>query len=320
MIIADSLMPNQPFIINQLANMYNELGYYSLSELSYLHCIKLAPSWKVSIGNLGAFYNRRHELKKSETYLLKALEIDSNYDIALYELVQVYLYQTTKDAQAKKLIDKMLSLDSNYTRAWLWKFNISLGAGNYIQAEQYYLKAFSIDSLDSYVWLAHGNLLYYYKKDYEGAEKAYLKSIDLDSIGLNPDAWNMIGEIRIGNKDYENAMYAYLKAVSIDTLNYASWLGLGNSTMMLNDLKKAEECYLYCSKIYPEASLAWYNLACLNIKFGNKDIALYYFEEALKKGYLDFNYFEKDTDLDGIRNDARYQKLIKKYKKKTVAN
>ena len=58
-----------------------------------------------------------------------------------------------------------------------------------------------------------------------------------------------------------------------------------------------------------------YNAACLHALCGNKQQALNYLERALKsRKYTDFDHIDKDSDLDGLRNDADFKALVKQYR------
>ena len=48
----------------------------------------------------------------------------------------------------------------------------------------------------------------------------------------------------------------------------------------------------------------------------NKSEALKYLEQAILKGFKDFNHIEKDKDFEWLRTDPDFLSLISKYKKK----
>jgi putative intracellular protease/amidase len=55
-----------------------------------------------------------------------------------------------------------------------------------------------------------------------------------------------------------------------------------------------------------------YNLACAYASAGDKDKALATLEQAFEKAALDGNYAAKDDDLRALRDDPRFQELVKK--------
>jgi tetratricopeptide (TPR) repeat protein len=57
-------------------------------------------------------------------------------------------------------------------------------------------------------------------------------------------------------------------------------------------------------------SIAAYNAACGYALSGSKEEAIDWLEYSVKAGYNDFDHLRKDTDLDGLRNEKRYKKLL----------
>lgn len=70
------------------------------------------------------------------------------------------------------------------------------------------------------------------------------------------------------------------------------------------------------TRIRPEDTLAWYNLACSYSLVNNIDAGLDALNQAIMLGYDDFNFMEKDADLDNLKKDSRYQNLFKNSKLK----
>ena len=57
-------------------------------------------------------------------------------------------------------------------------------------------------------------------------------------------------------------------------------------------------------------AISAYNAACGYALSGNKEEAIDWLEYSVKAGYNDFDHLRKDTDLDGLRNEKRYKKLL----------
>jgi len=65
----------------------------------------------------------------------------------------------------------------------------------------------------------------------------------------------------------------------------------------------------------PEDATARYNLACRYALLHQPDLALVTLRRAVELGYRDFRSMEQDRDLDSIRKDPRYRKLLREYQK-----
>jgi len=57
-------------------------------------------------------------------------------------------------------------------------------------------------------------------------------------------------------------------------------------------------------------AISAYNAACGFALSGSKEEAIDWLEYSVKAGYNDFDHLRKDTDLDGLRNEKRYKKLL----------
>ena len=66
-------------------------------------------------------------------------------------------------------------------------------------------------------------------------------------------------------------------------------------------------------QIRPADSLAHYNVACSYALLKQPDLAFKSLRKALELGYDDFRYILQDQDLDSIRKDSRFRKLIREF-------
>jgi len=66
-------------------------------------------------------------------------------------------------------------------------------------------------------------------------------------------------------------------------------------------------------QIRPRDSLAHYNLACSHALLRQPEQAFAYLRKALELGYHDIRYILQDRDLDSIRKDPRFRKLLNEF-------
>ena len=66
--------------------------------------------------------------------------------------------------------------------------------------------------------------------------------------------------------------------------------------------------------IRPADPTAHYNLACRYALLKQPDLAIVTLRKAVELGYRDFRYMLEDHDLDSIRKDPRFRKLLREYK------
>jgi tetratricopeptide (TPR) repeat protein len=66
-------------------------------------------------------------------------------------------------------------------------------------------------------------------------------------------------------------------------------------------------------QLRPADALAHYNLACSYALLKRPEQALKTLRRAVELGYRDFRYLREDRDLDSIRHDPRFRKLLREY-------
>ncbi len=144
------------------------------------------------------------------------------------------MYDGTESEKAKKFYDKAY----DYGRA-----------GDYKNAEIYYLKAIKEDS--SFVE-AYDNLGRIYRSlgNYEKAIISYKKSIELYPLGQM--AHQNLAVVYSIQKDYENALNEYKELLKIDENDPESYFGMANIYMMLGEFDKALASVTIALKIYKQ--------------------------------------------------------------------
>lgn len=80
--------------------------------------------------------------------------------------------------------------------------------------------------------------------------------------------------------------------------------------------EKGLEVDMRLARLRPGNPTIHYNLACSFSLTGDVGAALRSLEEAVRLGYDDFNFMDKDPDLGNVRRDARYQRLMQKVQRK----
>jgi tetratricopeptide (TPR) repeat protein len=66
-------------------------------------------------------------------------------------------------------------------------------------------------------------------------------------------------------------------------------------------------------QLRPRDPLSHYNLACSYALLKRPEHALRTLRKALELGYRDFRYLREDHDLDSVRHDPRFRKLLREY-------
>ncbi|MCK9593288.1 MAG: tetratricopeptide repeat protein [Methanoregula sp.] len=179
---------------------------------------------------------------------------------------------------------------------------------------------------------------------YEEAETCFRKNITL----IAPTFFNLgLSLHRQGNYDMSLKYFTWAVELIPDDAEY--WDLVGNAYIELNRLAEAEESLKTAIRVDNTYSLAHYDLgvvlarvkgndaaalksfrraisldsknpysyyavSCLYATQGKRKLALEYLEDAIKHGYKDREYLDKDTDLDSLRGDLKFQEIIGRIK------
>lgn len=85
---------------------------------------------------------------------------------------------------------------------------------------------------------------------------------------------------------------------------------LGTALTRAGRHEEALRADLRLTEVAPKSAYAFYNLACSYSNLGQVDDGIAALRKALDLGYRDFNFMMTDADLDNVRRDPRFKKLL----------
>lgn len=98
--------------------------------------------------------------------------------------------------------------------------------------------------------------------------------------------------------------------VEIDDNDAKAWHMLGYTRHAAGDLDQALVAHERAAQFDEVAPVATYNIACVYALRGDKDKAFEYIGKALEAGWDGVDHMATDTDMDSLRDDPRYKKLV----------
>lgn len=221
----------------------------------------------------------------------------------------------------KKLPDKAIEYFNKY-RDFLPKDpdtynNIGLAyfrMGDLANAVKYIGQAVGIDSTRPAYFFNMGNVMCN-AGDFVRGIYAYNKALRLKPQDVNV-LFNLANAYNYAKQN--DSAYKYYNLVLKQEPNDArTWQYLGNTQRKMNKPDEALASYRQSIKLGNTAFRVFYNMACLLSVKGEKDTALDFLEEALKRGMNDFVLeIYREPDLNNIRSLPRYTLLMKKYASK----
>jgi lipopolysaccharide biosynthesis regulator YciM len=128
--------------------------------------------------------------------------------------------------------------------------------------------------------------------------------------GLSADIFRAIDTVLPDQTDLEIDLCQ--NVLREDPTHVEAMVLLGDAFTRKGEYQKGLEFDLRLSQLKPENKLIRYNLACSYALTGQKDKALTCLNKAIELGYADLDHLKKDTDLDTIKSDPRFQSIIKK--------
>ncbi len=182
-------------------------------------------------------------------------------------------------------------------------------SGEYDRALSIFEAAIKIKPDAHVAWFSKGNTL----SDLGRHEEA-LEAFD-KAIAIKPDdheAWYNKGVALADLGRHDEALEAYNKAIEIKPDLNEAWNNKGTTLYYLGRYEEALKAYDKAIEIKPDDQDAWYNLACLYSLKKEKGNALKYLRKAIENGYNNLSHIRKDKDLDFLRNEEEFKKIISK--------
>ena len=92
--------------------------------------------------------------------------------------------------------------------------------------------------------------------------------------------------------------------------NPAAWFGRAYCLHMGGDYEKAVEAHRKAATFEPTRGISFYNLGCAYALLGKKGEALEALRAAHEAGFDLADPIGSDSDLDNLRDDPRFEKLV----------
>ncbi|MFW6163128.1 MAG: TPR end-of-group domain-containing protein, partial [Planctomycetota bacterium] len=122
--------------------------------------------------------------------------------------------------------------------------------------------------------------------------------------------------VLLGDEGVQALLDAGVQLKGLERYTVSVRIHLGNSYLERAEYDKALAQYRKALELEPENSVAHYNIACTYSEMKEIDNALDALETAVECGYEDVEWMEKDEDLDNLRDQPRYQAIVRALREK----
>jgi serine/threonine protein kinase/Flp pilus assembly protein TadD len=218
-------------------------------------------------------------LNEAEAASRKALELDP--ELAEAHAASGLAFALRKDfAKAQKEFEKAIALDAKLYEAFYFYARTAFQSGD----------------------LTHAAALY--------EQAAKLNPDDYQAVSLLVAVYHGLGREADAAATERRALILTEKHISIHP-DDARALYLGATIhVRVGDAKKAIEWARRALDLDPEETSILYNVACVYSLLGRTDDAIGCLEKVMKHGTFYKNWAAKDSDLDALRSDPRFQALL----------
>lgn len=118
-------------------------------------------------------------------------------------------------------------------------------------------------------------------------------------------------EAKMTAREWSEAALLWEKIVRMNPVEGRFWEQLALAYYNAKDYRKSIPAYEKVIELgYATPAIAAYNIACNYALLGEKEQALKWLEKAFEMNFLNLQHARADSDLESLRSDPRYQKLV----------
>ena len=118
-------------------------------------------------------------------------------------------------------------------------------------------------------------------------------------------------EAKSNAKQWTEALQLWEQVVKANPVQARYWRAMANVAYQAKQYRKAIDAYVEVIELgggFPSA--AAYNIACCYALLGEKEQALQWLQKSFDMGFRNLSDAQADTDLQSLRDDPRYRKLL----------
>lgn len=134
-----------------------------------------------------------------------------------------------------------------------------------------------------------------------------------ESLSMSSSSSSSKSKLHRGSSDEEAWMSRanrYETFLRTEPSNGRAWFNQGFALHAAGSHGKAIDSYMQAIRLGYREPVATYNIACAYARLDQKDAALDWLDRAVKVGFEVGHYLRQDDDLDNLRSDPRFRKMV----------
>jgi serine/threonine protein kinase/tetratricopeptide (TPR) repeat protein len=261
-----------------LAQSNEAIGRYEEAEKNYRRAIEIQPGYWAGYNKLGAYYYRQSRYEDAIEQFRQVTILTPDNVRGFNNMGSIYFYIEQWDKACEEF-EKSLQIEPNYT-AYSNLGTLYFYQGHYTDAAKMLEHAVEISGENYKIWGNLASCYYWSENQREMARKTYNMAIDYgeEQLSVNANDPEVLADLAgyyatLGNR--EKATNLLDRVVALIPIDYSIIFQIG--------------------EVYEQ--------------LGERDLALEYIELALKNGFS-LAYIENNPELQGLKNDIRFKKML----------
>lgn len=257
-----------------------------------------------------AYVQPREAYPLARAAALKALEIEDTLAEAHASLGYIQ-HMDWNWAEAAREFQRALDLKPGYAVAHHWYSGYLADIGRFDEAIAEGLRA---QELDPYSLIINRDLgsAFYFARRYEEAVRQYRKALELDPDFAPARAFLGLTYTLLG--DHQRAIAEGLAAARLSGNDPGRLAALGRIYAAAGRKKEAESVLVQLEQLSKTAFVSDFNVALVYVVLGDKERALGLLGTALEARDPEMVRLRRDPFLDTLREDRRFQDLMRRMK------
>jgi TolB-like protein/Tfp pilus assembly protein PilF len=260
--------------------------------------------------NILGYYNAqppKEAYPRAKAAALKALELDNSLAESHAALGVMKRDFEWDWSGAEDEFRRAIELNPGYVEAHHWRSTLLSMLGNHENAVREKTKALAMDPLSVVVRTDLGRMLYF-SRDYDRAVAHYHAALEMDPNFLFAHLW--LAQAYEQKGMFDAAIAALQAAMRISTDSTYALSRLGHGYALAGKRKEARSILKDIEVSAASRYVSSYDIALVPLALGETDKVFAWFQRALEERSLWLGYLNVEPQLDGLRADPRFQRLL----------